>query len=384
MAPENKDFYQILGLNSSASADEVRRAYRILARRYHPDLNPGTSEERFKAVAEAYAVLSDPDRRSSYDREYERLRSTQGFSSSSGGSSNGPRSRARSAYSRAAQTSAQERSQTGPFGQAASRPRGARNRFFQEHSAPNGSQQNAGRRATAAPGSSSPQAAHTAAHTAAELGAGLAESAKALWRRVSQKRTAGQAPSSTTSPILHRPQRISIIEMSVSMHDAILGARRTVEVGEPNGLRKIAVSIPAGVRTGSILRMRSKDDPSEELVLILRVASHPFLSIHVRGLVAEIPVSVSEALQGAQIRVPTLEEPVLIRIAPGSQSGSEVRISGQGIMQRDGSRGDLFVRLMIRVPESPDAVGLKEVASAFEQYYAHGPRQQLVNNLLES
>jgi DnaJ-class molecular chaperone len=126
-----------------------------------------------------------------------------------------------------------------------------------------------------------------------------------------------------------------------------------------------------------VVRLRHKGNQSEELVVIVRVAPDPWVSISHKGLTIEVPITVTEAVQGARIQVPTLDEPTLVSVEPGTQSGTEVRLRERGITYRDGTRGDLFVRFMIRVPETPGVVGLREVASALSPYYEHPVRRHL-------
>jgi DnaJ-class molecular chaperone len=173
------------------------------------------------------------------------------------------------------------------------------------------------------------------------------------------------------------------MEVSVPIADAIRGARKTVEIPEGTGSRKISVTIPPGVRNGSVIRFRRKEDPSEEIVILTRVAAHPFLSMSQKGLIVELPISVGEALQGSKVQVPTLDEPVLLTVEPGTQSGSEVRLKGKGVHFREGSRGDLFVRFMIRVPDAADAVGLKEKSAELEAYYGRTVRAGMPRTLLQ-
>ena len=96
----------------------------------------------------------------------------------------------------------------------------------------------------------------------------------------------------------------------------------------------------------------------------------------------EIPITVREAVQGARIKVPTLEEPTTLFVEPGTQSGTEVRLRGQGIQYRDGTKGDLFVRLMIRVPATQGAVGLAEKCGELEMYYDKAVRDALPAHIL--
>jgi DnaJ-class molecular chaperone len=177
--------------------------------------------------------------------------------------------------------------------------------------------------------------------------------------------------------------KISVVEVSINIRDAIFGVRKAIEVTEPEGVRKISVHIPPGVRTGAVLHLRSKGQSSEDLVVVVRVAAHPILNMQPKGLVAEIPISVKEAIEGANISVPTLEDPIVIKLPPGSQSGSEIRLKGRGAPLKDGSKGDLFLRLLIKVPESTAGIGLREKAEALEAYYERPVRQTLPKNLVD-
>lgn len=338
-----EDFYALLGVNSSATPEELRRAYRILARRYHPDVNPGkASEEKFKSIAEAYSTLSDPDRRRSYDIDYELMRRKTGD----------------------ARINAYRRQHEDQFR--------ARSRYYAENEKKAAAQAQAGPKAP--PTAEVPPLFGELRRAASNF----AQTAGAFVRRKPRKTEAQNQVSGTRTP------RLSIIEVSVSMRDAIVGVKKTIEIAEPEGTRKVSVRIPPGVKNGSVIRLRANNQSAEELVMILRVASHPFLSIQAKGLVAEIPVTIQEALQGASITVPGLEESLVVKIPAGSQSGTELRIHGKGIRDRDGNRGDLFYRLLIKLPSATEAPGLKEKTAEVEKYYESGVRQSLPARLLEA
>lgn len=344
--PSMENHYRTLGLSSSATADEIRRAYRILARRYHPDLNPGgKTEDKFKKIADAYHVLSDPERKRQFDIELEATERLSGRSHSTSSA----RLRREAGIRREF-----EKRKFQEFGKGAPEP----------EPPPRSNPQ--------------PQAARTSANKSrSERGAlgGFLRRGYTWWKQAGAKQA-------LTPPSSRGPLRISIIEVSVTVRDAIFGMKKTVEIEEPNGNRKISVSIPAGVRNGSVVRLRARNNPQEEIVLIVRVANHPFISIQAKGVVIEIPVTVQEALLGASITVPTFEEPMTLRIAPASQSGTELRAKERGVRYRDGSRGDLFYRLMIRAPDAPEAVGLREKVQALEAYYGTAVRSTLPASLV--
>jgi DnaJ-class molecular chaperone len=342
-----QNHYTALGVQSSATQDEIRRAYRILARRYHPDVNPGkASEEKFKIIAEAYEVLSDAGKRQEYDGEFDR---------------NGRLA----ADARLKAYQQQARATT------------ARERFFKAKETEAAARLKKPVRDKPA----SPAAGLSFAGFARALGHEITSTLPELgrFREFLRRRSPGAVRSTSLL-------KVSVIEASISIRDAISGVKKTVSIEEPEGLRKVSVRIPPGSKTGSVIRMRSTSDsgPAEELVLVVRVASHPQLSIQNRGLVLEVPVTVNEAVSGASINVPTIDEPVMLRIPPGSQSGTELRIKGKGIVFKDGTRGDLFVKLQVKTPESPDAVGLRDRAAEFDRYYSGSVRQNLPANLLEA
>jgi DnaJ-class molecular chaperone len=344
-----QNHYETLSINSSATEDEIRRAYRILARRYHPDVNPGeTSAERFKAIAEAYAVLRDKESKQQYDIELEKyLRKNV--------------SRQFKAYEkqqrRATATERYYKAQKADYEKI---------KEWQEQRA----------RAEAEEAASAKKSDKFDLKTKLDT---VRKSLKGLLESASSRTTDNKSSKPAKSA---RVSKISILEVSVTIFDVISGVRKTVEIEEPEGSRKINVRIPAGVRNGSIVRLRANNLPGEEVVLIIRVARHPFLSIEQKGLMIEIPITINEAISGATIKVPTLEDPVMLKIPPNTSSGTELRLRGRGIPEKD-SAGDLFVRLMIKVPESEHAVGIKDRAADLDLYYEHSVRQDLPKTLLE-
>lgn len=333
-----ENHYETLGLKTSASLEEIRRAYRILARRYHPDLNPDrpVAEERFKKISIAYAILSDPEKKRLYDIELERIVHQR-------------INTAHEAYTRAQN-----------FSKAAQRLRKRDDTVQYEPAS---------------------QRRNVPSHAEFLSVLSLKDILKPVKKikELFSKSPKEKKPKPPPSP--HK--KVSVIEVSISLRDAITGVKKTVELVEPEGARKISITIPAGTRNGSVIHLRSKPPHNEELVIIIRLPHHPYLSVQTRGLVFEIPITVTEAFTGASITVPTFEEPVSIRIPPGSQSGNEIRVTERGLYLKDGTRGDLFIRLLIQIPSSTEAVGLKQQIEGVEPYYGRGVREQLPKNLFE-
>lgn len=342
-----ENYYQILGVRQSATQDELRRAYRILARRYHPDVNPGEkSGERFKAIAHAYSILSDAGKRSAYDLELEKF--TRGYAHA-----------AYRAQAQRARPSARER-----YEAVQRKIRQEQERMQAEL------RQRDLRRETGG-----------AAHAGKQLGKSL------VWAR---ERAADF--SAGFRKALHIPRKvresfgkkISVIEVSLTVNEAITGLKKSIEVSEPEGVRKISVTIPSGVRTGSVIHIPAQDRLGEDLILIARLSYHPFMTIQSKGLVVDIPVTVKEAITGATIKVPAIDGSTMIKIPQGTQSGTEIRVKEAGIQTKDGARGDIFYRVLIRVPESSLAVGIEEKAGALEEYYERSVRGDLPETLLQT
>ncbi len=312
------NFYEILGITTSATESEIRRAYRILARRYHPDLNPTeAASDKFKKISEGYRLLSDAGQRKKYDADLEihRKKTTNG---------------AFAAYEReqAKKDSATERyirSQAKDYEKI---------RKMQEVNSQRRQVENS-------------SLLEDAFHTTRTI----FDTFKSNAKKIIHKKTAPQKNKSASPEQSHKVNSLAIIEVSITVYDSIVGVRKTVEIEEPEGVRKLRVGIPAGARNGSLIRMRSSQN-QEELVIVVRLARHPFMSIDARGLIIEIPLTLEEAIKGASIKVPTLdEEQIMLKIPPGSQSGTELRVRSKGIKEKDG-RGDLIYRVMIQIPEN--------------------------------
>lgn len=312
-----KNYYKILGIRTSASPDEIRRAYRILARRYHPDLNPDKeTQQRFKDLVEAHNTLKDQKSRDVYDSKLEAFLKDQYYNSE---------------HSKEENTT----------------------RDFDEQSD----------EVVSDPAILDwRDAVQLAKNKLQKFQTGL----KSLLYR-------GRVQAASA-----RISQISVIEVSLTIEESIRGVRKSVEIAEPDGkTRKISVALPAGVRDGSVSRMRNKNNPTEDLILIVHHAFHPFLSIRPRGLIAEIPVSIKEAVYGAEILVPSINGQVKLKIPANTQSGSEIRIHEGGIQFPNGRRGDYFVRLMVHVPPSGEAHGLKDKIDEIDRYYEQNVRRNL-------
>lgn len=328
-----QNHYKTLGLTNAASTAEIRRAYRILARRYHPDVNPsGNSDALFKEIAQAYAVLSDAEKKQQYDLELAQSKET---------------------FDKTFQR-AQETLRRNQRAAAYAKQQGAR--AAQSETSKDSSHTQGARRASYTPKKPAKNhQLHQLAHKIKEMPRSARTQLKKGVERASQIFRA--------LPTEHnriRTGHLAVLEVSISMRDAIQGTRKAIELPDnETATRKVSICIPPGVRTGSLIRLRNKERENEEIIVIISVEHHPWLSLGDRGLTMEIPLTLSEAINGAKIQVPSFGDPLLVTVEPDTQSGKEVRLKGQGLTKKDGTRGDLFIRFIVIIPS-------KHLSSEFE------------------
>jgi len=352
--------YKTLGLSNAASASEIRRAYRVLARRYHPDVNPnGDSAELFKTIANAYAILSDPEKKQQYDLELKQ--SQESFEESF--------ERAREALKRSQRSNAYRRHAEAQATKSESGRPAEEKRPNSHRSQTSGS---AKRRAR-----SSFLTAITI-NKAKRIPGDALKNIKGTIRQISDKLRKRIRVTRTS-----RDSGIALVELSVSINEAIRGTRKTVDLANPNDKpRKISVNIPPGVRTGSLVRLRGKESGSE-IVLVINVENHPWLSLAERGLTMEIPLTFGEAIEGGKVLVPSFGDPLLVTVEPGTQSGKEVRLKGQGISLRDGTRGDLFIRFIVRIPDQGLPKEMLSLNEVLAEAYSRDVRAHLPKRIVE-
>ncbi len=314
---EFRDYYKVLGVERTASADAIRKAYRRLAHKYHPDVSKeANAEARFKEMQEAYEVLKDPEKRAAYDQLGSQWKAGEqfrpppdwgsGFEFSGDGRARAGRSRGRGA---------------GPRGFGAGEGGGLGEQDFSEFF-------------SSLFGGGSPFAAEG-----------------------------------------RRPGRDHHARIEIDLEEAFRGTTRMLELKRPElkpdgtlELRNhtVRVTIPPGVTTGQLIRLAGQGEPASgrgsagDLYLETHIRPHRLFQLDGRDVTLTLPVAPWEAALGASVTVPTLGGPVEVQIPPGSQSGQKLRLRGRGLPGKPA--GDQFAQLKLVLPPgtSPEAKALYE------------------------
>jgi len=300
------DYYDTLGVPRDATPEAIKKAYRTLARKHHPDVNPGDkkAELKFKEVQQAYDILSDAEKRALYDR-----------------------------YGRA-----------GVEGMAAG-PRAGAQEWANRQGAPGAGFESFDFSEFFGPGAQGPGVAADPAG-----GAGIFEDLIGRMRGGRGGRKPGPRPGHNLDATL-----------SIPFLTAVRGGETTIQVDREGRRESLVVKVPPGIEPGAKLRLRGQGEPGEkggtagDLTIQVSVEPHPYFTREGRHLTVEVPISPDEAILGAKIDVPTLNGPKSLPVPPGTSSGQKLRLRGQGLpAAADKPEGDLFVALKIVVPKTID------------------------------
>jgi len=331
-----KDYYKILGVNKNATQDEIKRAYRKLARKYHPDANPNDpkAEEKFKEIGEAYEVLKDPEKRARYDqlganwKQYARAGAGTGWPGGgytytydfSGGDFN--------------------------FGDLGSGFSDFFEMFFGKGSDERFSW-----------------------FTSQFGGAGT---------KTKQGRTTWE-----TGADYHKGQDLQY-NINITLREAYYGTQRIVKLQKEGKTRTINVKIPKGIKDGGKIRVAGEGGgspaggPSGDLYLIVNITPHHFFTRKGDDLYCEVPVTIKEALFGAKIDIPTFNGKVMVKLPPGTQSGKTLRLKGKGMPNlKDNRYGDMYAKIKIVLPEKLTAEQRKYLEE-FAKIYSENPRYKIM------
>lgn len=329
-----KGYYQTLGVKNNATPDEIKKAYRKLARKYHPDVNPGdpAAEERFKEISEAYHVLIEPETRKRYDQMGHQA-FAEGFDFNSFWEQVARETGFRFSFD--------------PFGRFGGRGFGGIDDIFGQAFGGFGAQ------------ARSPQRGGDLTY---QVEIDFIEAAQGSTRSLNLKKES-ICPACGGSG-----------QHGGNLCDSCYGRRRTSET------QRLNVKIPAGVDTGSKVRLRGKGEPGTnggppgDLFIVVQVRPHPIFARQGSDVFTTLPITVGEAALGGKISVPTIDGPATMTIPPGTQGGQKFRLKDKGITKLKGSgRGDQYVTVRVTLPKHLDERS-REIIKEFEERTAFNPR----------
>ena len=293
---EYKDYYKILGVDKNASNEAIRKAYRDLAKKYHPDHNPGNkaAEEKFKEINEAYEVLKDKDKRARYDQ----LGSSYSAWQQQGGNS--------------ANYNWSDWFSTAPGGQGTYYATDFENMgdfsdFF------------------------------------SQIFGGMGSS-----RRSRTSRSTGFGQSYTPT----KPAPVEYT-LPITLKEAFTGTERILTIGN----KRIEAKIPAGAKTGTKVRLAGvmgEESGNADLILNIKVEDDPQFERVNDDLYVDVPIDLYTAILGGEVIVPSINEKIVLKIPAGTQPGQLIRMAGKGMpkLKGKGTRGDLYARIKVQIPRN--------------------------------
>lgn len=330
MAVKFRDYYEILGIKRGASQDEVQRAYRKLARKYHPDVSKAKdAEDKFKEINEAYEVLKDPEKRKMYDQLGPDWRSGQEFRPPPGWD-----------FQQQGFRTAGGPGQEYNWGGA-----GGFSDFFESLFGGRGFQQTF---RGGGPGG---------------FGQGAVFRQAGADQETTLRITLEEAFHGATKPIVLQSQ--------------VINPHGQLQVQE----KRYDVKIPPGILPGQKIRLSGQGGagagggPSGDLYLKVEIEPHPVFTLKGRDIYMEVPVAPWEAVLGAEVSVETLSGGVTLKVPSGTQSGRKLRLRGKGMPNPKGAPGDLYATIVVKVPTKPSAKE-RQLMEELRDVSGFDPRQQ--------
>jgi molecular chaperone DnaJ len=339
-ATDKKDYYAVLGVKKTATADDVRKAFRKLARKYHPDVNPGDkkAEEKFKELSEANDVLSEPKKRKIYDQlgfysDNIDPKTAEAYANSGGGAAGNPFGGGGS-----------------PFG---GYTQSGQHTDFDFRDFDFGGQQQGGR------------------------GGSFKDIFSGMFGGGAAQEPANLAGADAEYTV------------QVPFWESIRGGEMKLNIQRPSAMGRmtpepISFRIKPGTRDGQRIRLAGKGNPGVrggppgDLYLIVHIAEHPIFHRDADDISITLPILPWEAALGAKVEVPTIDGRTVLRIPPGTQTGQRLRMREKGVPSatRPGVIGDQIVEIRIVVPEIPN-IEAKELWHKLEKLHPEDPRKEL-------
>ncbi|TVP69569.1 MAG: J domain-containing protein [Leptolyngbya sp. LCM1.Bin17] len=331
-ATDFKDYYAVLGVSRTAEADDIKRAFRKLARKYHPDVNPEdkTAEAKFKEVSEAYEVLSDPDKRKKYDQfgQYWQQAERAGAGAGTYGS-------------------------PGDFGGFDFSNYSSFDEFINELLG----------RFAGGPGVGGPGGSRSRTYTYGAPGAG---------------KPSGFGFGTAGSQSFDQEANINL-----TFSEAFHGTQKRLRIGNS----EVEVRIPPGAKQGSKIRLKGKGQMNPytqqrgDIYLVVQLSPHSLFKLDGDNLECEVPITPDEAVLGGKIDVPTPDGSVTMNLPAGIKSGQTLRLRGKGWPSPKGRRGDQLVKVVIAPPTSLSETE-RQLYEQLQAARSYNPRQSLVHTKL--
>ncbi len=380
-----ENFYDILGASRDADQETIKKAYRKLARKWHPDINPGNkeAEQKFKEISRAYDCLGDEKKRKLYD-EFGEEGLQAGFDAEKARQYKQWESFQQAGRSQAGQDFGKYQSYEDIFGDLFGFGAGASG-FRQSHSG------------------SRTHAAMRGSDIQHDMEIDLISALKGFDTELSMQKMkicSGCNGSGihlkskiTTCPKCGGSGRVNVAQGPMHFTSACSQCGGHGQVGKPCmqcrgsgqviGTEKIKVTIPQGVKEGSKVRVAGKGEPGfnggqpGDLYLLVHIKPHPILKREGDNLYIDVPITVGEVMAGGTITIPTIEGEVQVKVPPKSQSGQTLRLKGKGAVNpKTKKRGDLMVKLIVKVPQTDDREIL-EAAEKMDRFYRGDIRKDI-------
>lgn len=327
-----RNYYELLDVSPDATVEEIKRAYRRLARQYHPDLNPGDkqAEETFKDLVEAYDVLCDPEERKKYDQ----LINTRN-------SKNRRRTKPTNPKTRRGETTSKNGQSEPDFG-----------RFTEQTFRKKTQSRQPGKNPT-----------QTSRRVSQDEGSAY---------RPGTRKTAYKVETEPSRSSKERPRDVEA-RLKLPLEKAYRGGKERIRLEDG---RSLEIDMPPAMIDGQQMRLRGQGLGGGDLYLTITISSHCFFQLKGKDVFCRIPVSPSEAVLGRAIQVPTLDGLVEMAVPAGVKSGQRLRLANKGY-PIEGERGDQLVEIQIVVPPQPTAAE-KELYQKLQEIQSFTPRDSLL------
>ena len=344
-----RNYYLILGVPKDASADEIKKAYRRLARQLHPDVNPGdkSAEDRFKDINEAYDILSDIDKRAQYD-QFSKFWKQKGFQGKQGVRLPNFKTWGNSKATRKKPAEDVDFSDYSDFNKFLDQVLGRRREV---------------RMATA---NDAPRVASYEPWSTASKKTSYVANSREDRRDVDDREIRRET--------VDREIRRDIeARLTLPLERAYSGGTERIRLEDG---RAIEVNLPPAMVSGQRIRLRNQGMGGGDLYLKITVSPHPFFRLEMSEICCELPLTPSEAVLGGEIEVPTLDGLVKMKLPPGVTSGKRLRLANKGYPTGNGDRGDQLVEIQVLIPKEISEEE-RELYEKLRQIETFKPRQDL-------